>query len=169
MPGIKIDILGVKELQAKLDKLPVEVADEAIGDVQDYLLNVLRMYPPKNSVSRAAAYPDMFATTPTGKKIPGYKSWRQFKYVMWLVNSGKVPYGRTQALSRGWHKVRSGIMGYLVNYTPYGVFVMGERKQSRHEQMVGWKKPSEIIKERLAKINQIIDEAAKKAIRKLGL
>jgi hypothetical protein len=159
MPGMKIDILGVKELQAQLDKLPVEAADEAITEVQDYMLNVLRMYPPKNYVSRASAY---------GKS---FQSDKQRRWFFWALNSGliNVPYRRTQTLSSGWHKVRSGIMGYIVNYTPYAVFVMGERKQSRHEQMVGWKKPSEIIDERIEKIKKIIDEAAKKAIRKLRL
>ena len=159
MPGMKIDILGVKELQAQLDKLPVEAADEAITEVQDYMLNVLRMYPPKNYVSRASAY---------GKS---FQSDKQRRWFFWALNSGliNVPYRRTQTLSSGWHKVRSGIMGYIVNYTPYAVFVMGERKQSRHEQMVGWKKPSELIDERIEKIKKIIDEAAKKAIRKLRL
>jgi predicted dinucleotide-utilizing enzyme len=56
-----------------------------------------------------------------------------------------------------------------VNYLSGAVYVYGERKQSRHEAMVGWKKPSQQIKERMTKINAIIDGAAKKAIRKLGL
>ena len=159
MPGIKIELLGVKEIEAKLNKLPVEVADEAINDVQDYMLNVLRMYPPKNYITRKQAYGQTF------------QSDKQRRWFFWALNSGtiEIPYRRTQTLSKGWHKVRNGLFGYLVNYTPYAVYVLGERKQSRHEELVGWKKVSQEISDRAEKINKIIDEAAKKAIRKLGL
>jgi hypothetical protein len=159
MTGIKVELLGVKELEAKLNKLPIEVADVALGEVQDYMINVLRMYPPKNYVTRKAAYGQTF------------QSDKQRRWFFWALNSGaiNVPYQRSQTLSQGWHKVRSGLTGHIVNYTPYAVYVMGENKQSKHEAMVGWQKVSAIVKERMDKINKIIDEAAKKAIRKLGL
>ena len=159
MAGIKIDLLGVKELEAKLDKLPLEVADTAINEVQDYMLNVLKAYPPKNYVTRKAAYGQSF------------QSDKQRRWFFWALNSGtiQVPYHRSQTLSKGWHKVRKGLFGYLVNYTPYAVYVLGERKQSRHEELVGWQKVSAIIEERMDKINSIINASAKKAIRKLGL
>ena len=156
---IKLELLGVKELEAKLNKMPIEVADETLTDVQDFMLNVLKLYPPKNYVTRKAAYGQTF------------QSDKQRRWFFWALNSGaiSVPYSRTQGLAQGWHKVRTGLSGYIVNNTPGAVYVMGERKQSRHEAMVGWKKPSEIIKEHMARINKIVDAAAKKAIKKLGL
>jgi hypothetical protein len=157
---IRIDLLGVKELNAKLSKLPEEVADTALTDVQDYMLNVLKSdQPTPNYVTRKAAYGQTF------------QSDKQRRWFFAALGDGRisVPYHRTQALSRGWHKVRSGLFGYIVNNMPGISFVMGERNQSRHEEMVGWKKVSQQIEDRKDKINKIIDAAAKKALRKLGL
>jgi hypothetical protein len=156
---IKIELLGVKELEAKLNKMPIEVADQALTEVQDFMLDVLKTYPPKNYVTRKAAYGQSF------------QSDKQRRWFFWALNSGaiNVPYSRTQGLRNSWHKVRSGITGYIVNNAHGAVYVMGERKQSRHEAMVGWKKPSEIIKEHMAKINKLVDAATRKALRKLGL
>ena len=169
---IRLDVLGYKEIEKKLSDMPVEVADYAIGDVQSYLLNALRINPPKNFVTRASAYPNVYATSPTGKKIRGFFSWKQFRLVAAKYNEGQVPYKRTQELSRGWHIApggKKGLFGKLVNYVEGVVYVMGERKQSRHEAMVGWKKPSQIVAERMEKINMLLDAAAKKGIRKVGL
>lgn len=155
---VKIDILGDKEIEAKLSKLPVEAANYAIGDVQDYMLNVMRSDQPSPTfVSRKEAY---------GKS---YFSESQRRFLGWLYSEGKVPYHRTQEFSRAWHIVKRGLFGYIVNNAPGAVYVVGERKQSRHEAMVGWKKASQQIADRRDKINAIIDAAAKKAIRKLGL
>lgn len=160
MPGIKIEILNYKEIESKLNKLPIEAADVCAGEVQDYMLNVMRSdQPSPNYVTRKAAYGQPF------------QSDKQRRWFFWALNSGaiNVPYHRTQELSKGWHIVNRGLLGYLVNYTKGASYVVGERNQSRHEAMVGWKKASQQISERLDKINKIIDAAAKKAIRKLGL
>ena len=122
------------------------------------MLNVLRNdQPTPNYVSRKSAY-GVTAFSPA-----------QLRLIHVLYAEGKVPHRRTQELSRGWHIVRRGLFGYLVNYVKGAAYVIGERKQSRHEEMVGWKKPSQQINDRRDKINAIIDAAVKKAIRKLGL
>jgi hypothetical protein len=160
MPGIKIDLLGNKEIEEKLEKLPTEVADLAIGDVQDYMLNVLKSdQPPPKLVTRKAAY-----------GVSAF-SEKQRRYLGYLYSTGQVPYHRTQAMSRGWHLVKGqrGLFGYIVNYTPGISYVIGERNQSRHEALVGWKKVSQQLKDRAEKISRIIDEAAKKALKKLKL
>lgn len=155
---IKIDILGDKELNDKLSKLPEEAAHAAIGEVQDYMLNVLRSdQPSPNFVTRKSAYG------------VSYFSERQRRFLGWLYSQGLVPYHRTQALSKAWHIIERGLMGYLQNDAEGAEYVIGEEKQSRHEKMVGWKKPSQQIRERADKINKIIDAAAKKAIKKLRL
>jgi hypothetical protein len=158
---IKVEILGAKEIEAKLNKLPIEVADTAIGDVQDYMVNVLRSDQPSPTyVSRTEAYGQPFSSD------------RQRRWFFASLNDGsiQVPYHRTQEMSRGWHIVEpKGLAGYIVNYTPGITFVMGERNQARQPMLVGWKKVSQQISDRMEKINKIIDAAAKKAISKLGL
>ncbi len=170
MPGIKIEILNYKEIEAKLNKLPIEAADMCAGEVQDYLLNVMKTdQPSPNYVSRASAYPGDKITLKSGREVVGFQSLRQYYYVLYLYATGKIPYRRTQELSRGWHIVNRGLLGYLVNYTKGASYVVGERNQANQPRMVGWKKASQQIEDRMAKINKIIDGAAKKAIKKLGL
>jgi hypothetical protein len=65
--------------------------------------------------------------------------------------------------------VDRGLTGYVVNDMPGAWFVVGDNTQSRHEKLVGWKTVGKQITDRAAKINQLIDVAAKKALRKLGL
>lgn len=157
---VKIDVLGIKEITSKLDKLPEEVADIAIADVQDYFLNVMRSdQPTPNFISRKAAYGETFSSD------------RQRKWFFANLNDGSisVPYRRTQKLSQGWHIVKRGLFGYVVNNVPGAVYVIGSRKQSRHEAMVGWKTVQQQIRDRTQKIKDIIDGSAKRAIKKLGL
>ena len=154
------DILGDKELVAKLEKMPFEVADTVVGEVQDYLLNVLRSdQPPPKYVTRKAAYGVSFFT-------PKQRRWFFASLADGSIN---VPYQRTQGLSKGWQIVDRGIAGYIVNPTPGAKFVVGDGTQSRHEKMVGWKTVGQQIKDRAGKIAKIVDAAAKKALRKLKL
>jgi len=160
MPAIRIELLNYKEIEAKLNKLPIEVADTCMGEVQDYMLNVMRSdQPSPNYVSRTQAYGQPFSSD------------KQRRWFFWALNSGaiSVPYHRTQALSKGWHIVNRGLLGYLVNYTPGASYVVGERNQANQPRLVGWKKASQQIQERISKINKVLEGAAKKAIKKLGL
>ena len=157
---LKIEILNYKEIEAKLNKLPIEVADTCMGEVQDYMLNVMQSdQPPPNYVSRTQAYGQPFSSD------------KQRRWFFWALNSGQisVPYHRTQELSKGWHIVNRGLLGYLVNRTPGASYVLGERNQANQPRLVGWKKASQQIQERISKINKVLEGAAKKAIKKLGL
>ena len=165
---LKIDLLGLKELEAKLNKLPVEVADKALGDVQDYMLNVMKTdQPPEVYVSRKSAYG---------------KSWfspAQRRWYWAAVGRGELPAPsengppahkkRTGEMSRGWHKVRSGLFGYIENRVKGAAYVYGDTSQANQPALVGWKRIIQQVMDREAKIDQIINAAAKKAIRKLRL
>lgn len=161
---LKYDIIGEEELAAKLERLPIEVADLAVGDAQDYLLNVLRSdQPSPNYVTRKAAYGVTF--------FDKHGDDRQRRWFFAALADGRinVPYRRTQGLSKGWKIIDRGVSGYIVNDSPGAKYVVGDGTQSRHEKMVGWKTISQQVKDRLDKINKIVDAAAKKAIKKLGL
>ena len=170
MPGMKIDILGVKELQVKLNKLPTEVADEAIGKVQDYMLDVMKNdQPPEVYVSRKAAYGKSWF----GEVDPILGTTRQQRWYWAAVGRGELEPGvhkkRTGQMRAGWHKVRSGIFGYIENRVKGAAYVYGDTSQANQPALVGWKRVIQQIMDREAKINKIIDAAAKKAIKKLGL
>ena len=53
---IGIDVRGLKELGSLFQKAPDAVQDAINVAVGDYLVNVLRSYPPQQYVSRKAAY-----------------------------------------------------------------------------------------------------------------
>lgn len=164
---IGIDVQGLPELNKLLQDLPEAARDQVVEDVGTYLVNVLKAYPSKKYVTRAAAFPGVYATSPTGKRIPGYFSWAQFKKVMALVGEGKVPYSRTQTLSKGWKKIGAGTNMLIANETSYGNYVMGDG-QSRHMAAIGWKTIADIVKERNDRIMEIAEAAAKKAVKKFG-
>lgn len=156
---VGVEINGLEELQAKLKKLPPEVADEGANNAYDYLLNVMRKYPPKKKVSRKQAYGVTFFSD------------KQRRFFFWALKSGaiNVPYGRTQALSRGWRKVGEGRSAFLANESPYGVYMYDDVRQSRMSKLIGWKTLGQTLKERTKEIVRRFDAGTKKAIKKLGL
>ena len=167
---LKIDLLGLKELEAKLNKLPVEVADKALGDVQDYMLNVMKSdQPPEVYVSRKEAYGKSWF----GEVDPQKGTTKQQRWYWAAVGRGELTPGvhkkRTQEMSRGWHKVRSGLFGYIENRVKGAAYVYGDTSQANQPALVGWKRIIQQVMDREAKIDQIINAAAKKAIRKLRL
>lgn len=166
---IGIDITGDKAIAAALERVPFEVGDAIVDDVSDYIIKVYKHYPPKKSISRAEAFPHLKARTPTGKMIVGYASWKQFKKVMALRNEGKIPYKRTQTLRNNWKQYGSGMKSIIANETSYAGYVMGENdNQSNMHRMIGWMNFDKIFIDRRERINQIIDGAIKKGLRKLG-
>lgn len=155
---IGIDIQGLEQIERALKSLPPEVVNEASDELSKYLLNILRMYPPKNPVTRKAAYGQTF------------KSDKQRHWFFANLNEGNisVPYNRTQGLSKSWLVTGSGMKTIITSDTEAARWTMSD-DQSKHEALVGWKKISTILVERAQKIEDTLAGAAKKAIRKLGL
>ena len=149
---------GLKEIQAKLDKLPEAAADAGVDSANAYLLNIMRINASKNYVTRKAAYGQSF------------QSDKQRKWFFASLNDGtlKIPYTRTQGLSKGWQIEGSGRLSFLSNSAPGADYVIGQG-QSRHEALVGWKKVDNTLKEHLERIIRAFDAGVKKAIRQLGL
>lgn len=158
---IGIDVQGIKELQAKLAKLPKAAQDAGADEAYDYLLNVLREYPPYKYVSRATGYDG----TP-------WFSEKQRRYVMAAINEGTIVPGRSnrsQEMAKGWKKHGSGAAAFIANEVPYSGYLMGDDSQSRHMAKIGWKTLSKVTQERLSKIVEKFDAGVKKAIKRLGL
>ena len=152
---------GLKELQAKLARLPDAVADDGVQAGNEYIVTAMQQQPPPNYVTRRAAYGVTFFTE------------RQRRWFFWALNNNviNVPYKRNkrpQGIRNSWRVEGTGRLGFVANDAPGVGWVMGEN-QSRHEAMVGWKKASAIIKERTAKIVRRFDAGVKKAIKRLGL
>lgn len=159
MSFIGIDLQGNKRIAEMISKLPIEVQDTAIDDVSDYVLRVLRIYPPRKSVSRKQAYGRTF------------ESDKQRRYFFMALRKGiiKVPYQRTQTLGKGWKQIGSGKTSIIVNETPYAGFVMGEHGQrSRMHNIIGWDRIDAIPDFKREKIEKILFNSANKALKKLG-
>lgn len=167
---IGIEITGEKRIARILDRMPLEVANAGADALAEYIIKVYRIYPPKKHVSRAIAYPNDFAVSPKGKIIPGYQSWKQFKYVMALYGEGKIPYKRTQKLRNAWKQVGTGKKSIVANEMPYASYVMGDLvQQTNHMSMIGWEQYDTVFENHKEKIDKVLYGATKKAIKKLGL
>jgi len=155
---IGIDFENEEFIQTVLPRLPQKIRDQATDDVAEYLLNVMRAYPPYQYVSRKQAYGVPFFTD-------RQRRWFFANKDRFFSGGELVPYKRTQALSRGWSIIGGGEKAILANETPYASQVYGD-PQSRHPAAIGWKRLPDILKERQGKIRDIIKAAVKKALRK---
>jgi hypothetical protein len=156
---IGLEVKGVDELRAQLDKLPAEVRGLAVDGVSKYLLNVLRLYPPQKSVTRREAYGKPFFTD------------KQRRWFFWALSTGElqIPYKRTQSLANNWRQEGKGYDSILVNETPYSPFVQDKPTQSRMQKLIGWQTIADILRDRAVKIAETLNYAAQKAIKKLKL
>ena len=156
---VGIDVTGTEELIAKLNRLPPEAQDQAVEDVNKYLLNVLRAYPSYNYVSFKQAY-------------GGWFSEKQRKYVMARIAEGTIKPGmpnRSQRFAQGWKVVGYGRQSIIANETPYGRYLVDDTAQARMPAKIGWKKLKDTVKQRMGRIIEKADAGVKKALRKLGL
>ena len=155
---ISIDMVGEERVFNLLAELPAEVQNTALDDVNKYILDTMQSSQPSpRYVTRRAAYGVTFFSD------------RQRRWFFANLNDGSidVPYRRTQGLRKNWRIKGSGQNAAVINDTPGIEFVMGDQ-QSRHEALVGWRKPEDIIREREERIQRIIEGSVTKAIKRLG-
>lgn len=156
---IGVDVIGLKELQAKLAKLPKQARDAVVEDGADFLINLFKQYPPKKSVSRKQAY---------GQTFQSDKQRRWF-FANLADGTLHIPYNRTQTMRNGWKKVGEGENIIVANEVPYAGFLMGDTGQARQPAMVGWQTMNITIDNHKDSFIKRLDAAIKRAIRKLGL
>jgi hypothetical protein len=169
----KNDFIGVdprqqKEVDTLLARLAPQVADEVGDEIGTYLVNVLRAYPSPRKVSRAEAFPNLVIVTKSGKIIRGYKSMKQYRFVQMLRADGKLPYQRTQSLSRGWKKIGKGRNVIVANEVSHGPFMMDPQDQTNMARLIGWKTTDEHLRERAGEINRRGQGVANRVMKKLG-
>jgi hypothetical protein len=155
---VGVDVSGIPEVQKMLASLPPAVQDAVVEDTADYLLNVLRTNPPEKRVTRKEAYGVTFFSD----------KQRRFFFAALADGRINVPYQRTQGQSKGWRKIGNGKNAMVVNETPGVIFTRDDERQSRLSKLIGWKTVSEEIRDRADRIKQIIEGAAKRAIKKVG-
>lgn len=150
---IGLDVTGIKEVQKMLALIPPEVQDVVVDKVDDYMLNVLRLYPKPRHIKRKTAYGVTFFSD------------KQRRYYFWALREGiiNVPYKRTQTLARGWRVLGKGKQSIIANETPYADLVMG-KGQSRMMSRIGWHTIPRIIKDRIARITEIANATAQRGI-----
>jgi hypothetical protein len=156
---IGVDVEGAKETAAALQKVPKGLKSEAGEEVANYLLNVLKAYPPKKSVTRKSAYGRTFFSA------------KQRRWFFAALDSGslKIPYRRTQGFRKAWRKIGKGDKSIVVNDSGVGPLLMGEiGQQSRHAKKIGWKSVSTVLREKKDQIMRKAQAGAKKGVKKTG-
>lgn len=157
---IAIDTEGIDEVRRILQRLPAEAQDAVSKDVSEYLVNVLKTYPAQKQVKRATAYPD-------APYRPGWFTAKQWRWWWANVDDLTLPYRRSQGYRKGWQVVGSGPSRMIVNETPHAEFLQDDERQSRLSALIGWKKLGAVVKERLPRIVQVAEAAARRAVKKL--
>jgi hypothetical protein len=168
------NVTGVEKIQKAMAGLPDDLCNAGCEASTKYLLGVLvnREVPEQTFIPRAVAYPDAVAYSPLGTPIPGYFSWKQFKYVRALWAKGKIPYtrkGKAGGIASEWFMIGSGKQLTLVNRARGAVYLYDNRLQARQLALVGWKKISQIITEYTPQMVRSFKNAVKQVIRKRGL
>jgi len=156
---IGIDIRGVKEVQQALSRFPKDAVDFGADKMSEFIVDVLKQYPPRKSVTRKQAYGQTF------------QSQKQRRWFFAALRSGEiqVPYIRTQGLRNGWKSIGKGAEQIIVNEREGAKFVMGNDTQSRHESLVGWLTIDGVIEEHKTGILKKFVGGVKRAIKKAGL
>lgn len=146
---IGIDVQGIATIQNRLSKLPQEAKDLGVETANEYIVNIMREYPPK----------------PTAPFV--WSSDKQRKYVMAKIREGGYT-GRTQQLRNAWKTVGEGYKQIVANETPYAQFVQDENQIIGHTTN-GWSTIASNMKAKGSEILKRFDAGVKKAIKKLGL
>lgn len=156
---LAIDVTGLKELDAKLAKLPDAVADDGVEAANAYLIKIMRAYQPYRKITRKSVYGSSFVSD------------KQRRWFFAALRSGElnVPYKRTQELSKNWKTAGDGRLQFVYNETPYAGLVMGEGTQNQLLKKMGWKTMEARLKERMGEVVKQFDIGVKKAIKRLGL
>lgn len=153
---VGINISGEKELAAKLARLPLAAQDDGVEAANEKIVKIERKYIPYKHVSV--------------KQAGGWASDKQRRFVMARIRSGeiKVPYHRTQTLSKGWRTYGSGKNQIVANEVAYAPFVK-DFKQTRGHLLRGWDIVQNDLKNHFTSILAAFDGGVKKAMKRLGL
>lgn len=154
---VGIEVIGLKELAARLDKLPEAAQDMGVEEANKKIVYVERMYAQYKYISV--------------KQSGGWKSEKQRRYVMAMLRSGemKIPYRRTQKLSRGWRTYGAGKTQIVANEVQYAQYVKDLPTQTQGHMLRGWDVIQTDLETHLKGILAAFEGGVKKAIKKLGL
>ena len=159
---IGVDILNLPQLQARLNKLPIEIQDEVVPELARTALRLAKVYSQYRYKSRAEAYPE----------VSGWFSEKQRKYVMAAIRRGDIKPGinnRTGALGNAWQVVGADRYAFLANTADHAKYVIGDTTQARQPALVGWKKIMQRLNEGQNTLIKQARIASNKAIKRLGL
>src|SRR3990172_3628364 len=138
-----VDTTGLKEINAKLAKLPDAVADEGTDAANKYLVDSLRAYPSYKYVTRKAAYGQTFSSD------------KQRRYVMARIREGRIDPGyphRTGRTQRG-YVMKVSNDGYRVsiqNKEAGAYYTRDDSGQARLNALAGWVKVRDVIANNMA-------------------
>lgn len=149
MPDIFISISGFETIYQRLMKLPREAQDMGVEEANEYMVNMMRVYPPK---SRAPFV---------------WSSDKQRRFVMAKIRSGEWT-GRTQALANSWKTVGKGYHQTVESDSAYASYVQ-DRYQIVGHKSNGWQTINQLLNTNGKKILAKFDAGVKRAIKKLKL
>jgi len=166
---IQIKPEGIDKIKAAFNKFPREIAQYLSAAGKEAASRVIfptvgiKRYPPKKYFSREAAY---------GKPFFSDKQRRAF-FAGLKDGSVDVPYRRGRSASSErygtqWYANRKGAGTEIGNRASYAPLLGGD-KQSRMAKMIGWRKLTDVVDEKMEDITKVYQAWVDKLISKLGL
>ena len=160
---VSFNVVNADKIAKRLKELPELAGDMGIEAANNYLLNILirKEIPPQKHVSRITAYGKTFFTE------------RQRRFFFWALAHGviEVPYRRRRngyGVSGSWRIVGKGRKALIENDDPAAEWVYSEN-QARLNQLVGWRRVSQILDKYTPKIVQAFERGVKAALKKMKL
>lgn len=148
---ILVEVEGLDELLERFGRLEgFGVLRPAMDAAVKLLQNELAIYPPQ-----------------AHKRMGGFKSDKQRRYVMMLVRTGQVPYRRTGTLGRSWttsvETTGNDMIGRVGNAVNYGPYVMDRSQQAYAHQGV-WPVAQDVAEQNAETVLGVFADAVQRAL-----
>ena len=150
---LKVQIKGIPEIKAFLQKVALGFKNTATYAVAEYLIgdesHGLKHAPYYKHINRYAGFPEASYISSTGKTVYGWHSEKQHKYVMAAIARGDIVPGqdnRTGNLQDNWQIGGEAPRYVLENKTSYAGYVQGNQ-QTRMHSLIGWRRFGQVIKD----------------------
>lgn len=155
---LNVTVTGMEDMGDRLTRFEEQVVSPALTRICDMLVDEYKKYPDEKRVTRKQAFGGN-----------GFFSDKQRRWFFANLRSGELelPYNRTRRFERSWNVSSvSNTEKTIKNAAPYSGFVMGGAEdktgQSRMQKLIGWKKVTEIMTEKLEEMRQIFNEIVEK-------
>jgi hypothetical protein len=162
---LKTTSKGIAEFSALIHRVQLGAKTLVSRAFAEYIVgddtHGLKKYPPYKHVP--------WRQVNGNNEFGGFYSDKQRRYVMAKIRSGEIDPGYSASEGRvkdAWQMTATGSRWTVKNDVTHAQWLMGDRTQSRHSALQGWRKVSEVIRANMAGALRHAQAALNEYIRK---